>query len=76
MTDLPDDYEALSVWFALCRHLRNAARQSSGLGVITARIVIDEFGRPQLWTMPTLERLVPRMTADLALREIIEKLTE
>lgn len=73
---LPDDIEYLRPFFPAIRHLRSVAKGSAGLGVITMRIVIDEFGRPKLWTMPTLTRLVPRMTADQALAEIIEQLME
>ena len=74
MTQLPEDYCMLEPWFPAIRHLRNAARQSTGVGVLTMRILIDEYGRPKLWMMPELIKLVPRATADEALTEIIKGL--
>jgi hypothetical protein len=73
---VPDDYEFLQPYFPAIRHLRSIAKQSSGLGVVVLRIVIDEFGKPKLWTMPELTRLVPRATADLALADLVKQLTE
>lgn len=73
---IPDDIETLKYWFPVIRHARAVAKQSSGLGIITIRVVVNEIGQPAgLWVMPTMELLVPRSTADLALREILDKLT-
>jgi hypothetical protein len=73
----PDDYSTLADWFPIIRHARSVAKQSSGLAVLTIRVVVDSLGKPAgLWIMPELTRLVPRATADLALKEIIEQLTE
>jgi hypothetical protein len=75
--NVPEDIEYLAPFFPAIRHIRSVTKLSSGLCVVTLKILVDEYGRPYpgLWMMPTLEKLVPKDTADLALREIIDKLT-
>jgi hypothetical protein len=74
--DVPSDLAVLKPWFPAIRHCISVAKQSSGLGVLTLRIVIN-YGKPfGLWIMPELTRLVPRDTADQALKEIIYGLTD
>lgn len=73
---MPDDIESLRYWFPIMRHARAVAKQSSGYGVLTIKVVVNELGQPAgLWIMPELVRLVPRDTADQALNEIISGLT-
>lgn len=73
--DIPSDLAVLKPWLPVIRHCISVAKQSSGIGVLTVRIMVN-YGRPAgLWIMPELVRLVPRDTADQALEEIIEGLT-
>ena len=72
----PDDIEYLTPWYPALRHARSVCKLSGCMGVVTMRVVVDEMGRPcGLWMLPRFEKLLPQATADMALREIVEKLT-
>ena len=77
MTTIPEDIDYLAPFFPAIRHIRSVSKLSSGLAIVSLKIIIDEYGKPVpgLWTFPTITRLVPRATADEALRDILEQLT-
>jgi hypothetical protein len=56
----PDEVERLKPWFNIMLRA-NLAASAGGPGILTFRVMIDEYGRPcPPWTSPKITHLEPR----------------
>jgi hypothetical protein len=68
----PEEFDRLSPWINVMLRANQAA-SAGGPGILTFRIMIDEYGRPcPPWTSPRITHLEPRGQAE----KIMSMLTE
>ncbi len=72
--NIPGDIDLLRPWFSFIRRMRQEM-PSTGVGVATIRVVMDERGTPVFWSEPEFTRLEPRSSAGASLKDILELLT-
>jgi hypothetical protein len=64
MIQLPEDIQPQ--WLSVIRRLQSVSK-SSGLSVVTIKILVDENGVPQAWTEPEQTKIEPKSAASAIL---------
>ena len=56
----PRDLHALKPWLNVVRRLRSMALDSGTYSVVSIAVLVDDTGKPIVWTEPKARRLEPR----------------
>ncbi len=74
MPEIPLDIQPqfLLQWFNIIRRIQSVSKNgNNGIAIVNMRIVVDQDGRPRLWTEPTVTRLEPKRSSDDIIRLLV-----
>lgn len=65
--DIPRD------WFKVIRRAMQASRTQDGLSILSMVVLVDNQGRPRLWSAPEVTKLEPKK--DITVEWLLDELT-